>query len=199
MRAPDSQVLARVLLLSEDDDVTGPLALVLERAGYAVRVEEGRGAVEALADSARDPAARPFDALILDRDLPPEQHARLLELLAPFAGRGSFPLLVLGGGPQPDVPKGWHEDAFVSVSKPLQTGEILSTLALLRRLVSYRRYRDLVHDLSQPVMTIHALSRSIAKIPVKDEAARKAIERFALEAERLMSLVEAFQRGRGPA
>ena len=196
-RASDSRARARVLLLSEDDDVTGPLALVLERAGYSVRVEEGRAAAEAVRAAATEPAARWFEALILDRDLPPEQHGTFLELLAPLAGRASCPLLLLGGGGQADLPNGWHEDAFFVVSKPLQTGEILSALALLLRLAFYRRYRDLVHDLSQPVMTIHALSRGIARIEVKDDAARKAIERLVLEAERLMSLVETFQRGGG--
>ncbi len=185
---------ARVLVLSEDDDIGEPLAALLRRAGYAVLVADGRDGAGLLA-----PGGGHFDALILDRDLPPEQYAKVLELLAPSTGPASFPLLVLGSGPSPAVPFGWHEDAFASLSRPPQPGEILATLAFLRRLVFYRRYRDLVHDLAQPVTTIHALSRSIAKLRPEDEAARQAIDRFAVEAERLMVLLEAFQRSRDPA
>ncbi len=184
----------RVLVLSEDDDVGEPLALLLRRAGYAVLAADGRDAPGLLV-----PGAGPYDALILDRDLPPDQYARILDLLAPFAGPASFPLLVLGGGLSPAVPAGWHEDAFAPVSRPPQPGEILATLAFLRRLVFYRRYRDLVHDLAQPVTTIHALSRSIARLRPEDETARQAIDRFVLEAERLMVLLETFQRTRDPA
>jgi DNA-binding response OmpR family regulator len=184
----------RVLVLSEDDDVAEPLAALLGRAGYAVDVADGRDGARILASG-----RAPCDALILDHDLPPEQNAKILELLAPSAGPASFPLLVLGGGPSPAVPAGWHEDAFASLSRPPQPGEVLASLAFLRRLVFYRRYRDLVHDLAQPVTTIHALSRSIATLRPDDEAARQAIDRFAVEAERLMVLLEAFQRSRGPS
>ena len=185
---------ARVLVLSEDDDIGEPLAALLARAGYAVDVADGRDGAALLA-----PAGGHYDALILDRDLPPEQQTTILALLAPFAGPASFPLLLLGGGPSPAVPPGWHEDASASVSRPPQPGEILATLAFLRRLVFYRRYRDLVHDLAQPVTTIHALSRSIVRLRPEDEGARQAIDRLAVEAERLMVLLEAFQRSRGPA
>ena len=63
----------------------------------------------------------------------------------------------------------------------------------------YRRYRDLVHDLAQPVTTLHALSRSIARLRPEDETARQEIDRLAVEAERLMVLLETFQRSRDPA
>jgi len=185
---------ARVLVVSEDDDVGEPLEALLGRAGYAVEVADGRDGVRVLAE-----AGGRYDALILDRDLPPDVYSRILELLAPGGGSASFPLLVLGGGPSPAVPSGWHEDAFASVARPPQPAEILAVLLFLRRLAFYRRYRDLVHDLAQPVTTIHALSRSIAKLRPEDESARKAIERFAEEAERLMVLLETFQRSRGPA
>jgi len=187
-------------LISEDDDIGGPLAALLLRAGYTVEVADGRTGAHRMAEGGEGPAAaargRP-DALILDRDLPPDQYQNILELLAPRAGAASFPLLVLGGGPAPRVPAGWHEDAFASVSRPPQPGEIVATLAGLRRLAFYRRYRDLVHDLAQPVMTLHALSRGIAKLPIEDGEARKTIERLVREAERLMSLMETFQRSRG--
>jgi DNA-binding response OmpR family regulator len=184
----------RVLVLSEDDDVGEPLAAVLRRAGYTVLGADGRDGAALLG-----PGGGACDALILDRDLPPDQYARILDLLAPSAGPASFPLLVLGGGPSPAVPAGWHEDAFASVGRPPQPAEILATLAFLRRLVFYRRYRALVHDLAQPVTTIHALSRSIARLHPEDEAARQAIERFVAEAERLMVLLETFQRSRDPS
>ena len=61
-------------------------------------------------------------------------------------------------------------------------------------MVFYRRYRDLVHDLSQPVTTLHALSRGLAKVQVADETSRRTVERLVQEAERLMTLLENFQR-----
>ena len=181
---------ARVLLITEDDDVADPLAAILRRAGYRVEVLDGRDGIEALATGA------PPEVLILDRDLPPEIYQTALEKLAPHAARASFPLLILGGGASPGLPPGWHEDAFASLSRPPQSGEILATVTSLRRLGFYRRYRDLVHDLSQPVTTIHALSRALEKVPVADDASRQAIDRLAQEAERLMSLLENFQRSR---
>src|SRR3989442_1144437 len=190
----------RVLLISEDDDIGGPLEAVLRRAGYAAEVVDAREGAGLLRGGAPGTAAGGYpDALILDRDLPPDRYRTILDLLAPRGGPASFPLLVLGGGSSPQVPAGWHEDAFASVARPPQPAEITATLALLRRLGFYRRYRDLVHDLAQPVMTLHALSRGIAKLPVAEEAARITIERLVREADRLMSLLENFQRSRGGA
>jgi DNA-binding response OmpR family regulator len=190
----------RILLITEDDDVGEPLADLLRRAGYSVVLADGGEETRMLAGGGEGPAAsggRYPEALILDRDLPVDRYQAILDRLVPRAGPASFPLLVIGGGPKPPVPAGWHEDAYASVSRPPQPAEILATLSALRRLVFYRRYRDLVHDLAQPVMTLHALSQGIAKLEVKDEAARRTIERLVHEAERLMSLMERFQRGRG--
>jgi len=181
---------ARVLVVSEDDDVAAPLAALLRRGGYAVETLGGRDGALALAEG-------PPDVLVLDRDLPQETYERIFDRLAPHAGRTSFPLVILGGGASSRPPQGWHEDAFALLPRPPQTGEILASIAALRRLVFYRRYRDLVHDLSQPVMTIHALSRAIARLPAPDEASRKSMDRFVQETERLMTLLEDFQRGRG--
>jgi DNA-binding response OmpR family regulator len=181
---------ARVLVISEDDDVAGPLEALLKHAGYGVEVLDGREAVPALAEG------RP-EILVLDRDLPPETYERVLDRLAAAAGRTSCPLVILGGGAAPRLPQGWHEDAFASLPRPPQTGEILATIAGLRRLAFYRRYRDLVHDLSQPVTTLHALSRAIAQMPAADEGSRRTVERLVQEAERLMTLLEDFQRGPG--
>ncbi len=193
MSSPPSGPRARILLITEDDDVGEPLADLLRRAGYSVQIADGAEGAGVL------PGDRYPDALILDRDLPADRYQTILDRLAPRAGPASFPLLVIGGGPKPPVPAGWHEDAYASVSRPPQPAEILAALSALRRLVFYRRYRDLVHDLAQPVMTLHALSQGVAKLDVKDEAARRTIERLVHEAERLMSLMERFQRGRGAA
>ena len=182
---------ARVLVVSEDDDVCAPLETLLRRAGYAVEILDARQGVLALAEG------RP-DVLVLDRDLPPDVYEQILDRLAPSAGRASCPLVILGGGASPRLPKDWHEDAFATVARPPGPGEIVATIAGLRRLVFYRRYRDLVHDLSQPVTTLHALSRSLAKRPPDDEASRTLVDRLVQEAERLMTLLETFQRGRGP-
>ncbi len=181
---------ARVLVISEDDDVAGPLEALLKRAGYGVQALGGREGVEALAEGA-------IEIVVLDRDLPGEIYEQILDRLASSAGRASRPLVILGGGASPRLPPGWHEDAFASLPRPPQTGEILATIAGLRRLVFYRRYRDLVHDLSQPVTTLHALSRAVARLPAADDASRNAVDRLVQEAERLMTLLETFQRGRG--
>jgi hypothetical protein len=114
-------------------------------------------------------------------------------------GPRSFPLLILGGGAQPPVPRGWHEDAWMSLPRPPEVGEVLARIAALRRLSFYRPYRDLVHDLSQPVTTLHALSRSIARLPLSDDASRTAVDRLVKEADRLMTLLEEFQRKRAAA
>ncbi len=164
----------RVLVISDDDDVSEPLAALLKRAGYRVGV---RGAREGI-DELEGP---PPDALIVDRDLPPALYDGILSLLEAHPGAASFPLLILGG---------------LAVARPPQPGELLASLAALRRLAFYRPYRDLVHDLSQPVTTIHALSRSIAQTPPADETARRSVESLLREADRLMSLVEEFQRRR---
>lgn len=186
MTAPAAPPKASVLLVSEDDDIADPLVELLRRAGYAVSALDGRGGVEALQGG-------PPDVLILDSDLSPDTFRRAVDRLASHAGRASFPLVVLGGGPG-TAPPGWHEDAFAALGRPPQPGEILATLAALRRMVFYRRYRDLVHDLSQPVTALHALSRSLAKVQVADEGARRSVDRLVQEAERLMTLLENFQR-----
>jgi DNA-binding NtrC family response regulator len=189
--------VARVLLISEDDDITDPLEAFLARSGYAIEVADGREAATLLREVVTEAAiGRLPEALILDRDLAPDRYQTILDLLAPNGGPASFPLLVMGGGAVPRVPPGWHEDAFASVSRPPQPGEIAATLALLRRLMFYRRYRDLVHDLAQPVTALHALSRGLAGMPGLDDGARTRMERLVREADRLMSLLETFQRGR---
>ncbi len=179
----------RVLVISDDDDIGEPLAAILRRAGYRVGVRDAARGLE-------DLKGAPPEALILDRDMPPSQYAAILEHLEPHQGAASFPLLILGGGDAPALPPRWHEDAVRSIGRPPEPGEVLATLAALRRLAFYRTYRDLVHSLSQPVMTIHALSRTIAGAKLEQDADRQAVERLAHEAERLMTLMEDFQRTR---
>src|SRR5436309_957646 len=96
---------------SEDDDMCGARETLLRRAGYGVGMVGGREGVLALA------VDRP-DVLVLDRDLPPDVHEQILERLASSAGRSSCPLVVIGGGASPRLPKDWHEDAFASVARP---------------------------------------------------------------------------------
>jgi DNA-binding response OmpR family regulator len=180
---------ARVLIISDDDDVSEPLETILRRAGYRAGARGGRDGLEELGGT-------PPEVLILDRDLPPSQYQAILSRLEAHAGRRSFPLLVLGGGPSTPLPRGWHEDAARPLGRPPQPAEVLASVAALRRLAFYRLYRDLIHDLSQPVTALHALSRSVARIPPPDDAARQALDRLVKEADRLMSLLEEFQRKR---
>ena len=189
MAEPGSGQGASVLVISEDDDISEPLAALLRRAGYRPGVRGGRDGLEEL-------QGPPPDALILDRDLSPPQYQAILGRLESFPGRASFPLLILGGGPSPALPRGWHEDAALTVGRPPVPSELQASLLALRRLAFYRLYRDLVHDLSQPVTTLHALSRAVARLGAPDEAARQAIDRLVKEADRLMTLMEEFQRKR---
>jgi DNA-binding response OmpR family regulator len=183
----------RVLLISDDDDMAGPLVAILRRAGYRVEARDARLGYEEL-------EGEPPDALILDRDLPSSGYRKILERLERQPGADSYPLLILGGGGDPSLPRGWHEDAARSVGRPPVPGEVLATLEGLRRLAFYRPYRDLVHSLSQPVMTLHALSRTIGRAAGSQQAPdRETIDRLMHEAERLMSLMEEFQRSRRAA
>ena len=84
----------------------------------------------------------------------------------------------------------------MSLGRPPAATEVLAGLSALKRLAFYRPYRDLVHSLSQPVTTLHALSGTLSKTSPADEAARRTIERLGVEAEKLMSLMEEFQRTR---
>jgi len=179
----------RVLIVSDDDDVSEPLAAILKRAGYQPAVEGGREGVETI-------GAAPPDALILDRDLPAALYQQALEALRPRTGTASFPLLILGGGAPPPLPAGWHEDAALSLSRPPQPAEVLASLRGLLRLAFYRLYRDLVHDLSQPVTSIHALSQSISRATPAEAASRASVDLLRREADRLMTLLEEFQRKR---
>ncbi len=176
----------RVLIVSDDDDVTGPLTGILERAGYRAGECGSR-------DAARGLAGAPPGALILDHDLPAERYKEIIRQLERHKGRASFPLIILGGGPSPALPEGWHEDAWWTIGRPPGPGETVATLAALIRLGFYRAYRDLVHDLAQPVTTLHALARSIAKISPPDESGRRTVELLVKESDRLMTLLEEFQ------
>lgn len=184
-----SSASRRVLIVTEDDDVGDPLETLLRRAGCAVESAGGADGAAILRSGAPD-------ALILDQDLPRDRYQAILEAIAPNVGAASFPLLILGGGAAPALPEGWHEDAWRSVARPPQPGEIVTALALLERLSFYRRYRVLVHDLAQPVTTLHALSRTLARHPPDDESARQSLDLLGREADRLMTLLENFQRNR---
>jgi DNA-binding response OmpR family regulator len=179
----------RVLLITDDDDVSEPLAAILARAGYRVEALDG-------ADGIQELRASPTDVLILDRDLPASRYQEAMTLLEERAGAASFPLVIVGGGAEPALPRGWHEDAALAVARPPQPAEILASLRSLRRLAFYRLYRDLVHDLSQPVTSLHALSRMLARTPPADPAGQKHLDMLVKEADRLMSLLEDFQRKR---
>jgi DNA-binding response OmpR family regulator len=186
---------ARVLLATQDDDVAGPLEALLRRAGHRVATLDGRAAAEELGGGC-DP-----DVMVLDRDLPAAGHqalaARFDARVRERGARASFPLIVLGRSGRGDYPPaGWHEDACLVLGRPPEPGRLEAAIEALLRLAFYRPYRDLVHDLAQPVTAIHALSRSIARIPPPDEAAKTAIDRLGREAERLLALLEEFQRRR---
>jgi DNA-binding response OmpR family regulator len=178
-----------VLIVSDDDDVSEPLTAVLKRAGYRAGA---CGSHEATADLAGPPP----DVLILDRDIPAARYQQVMTLLEPRRGRDSFPLIILGGGPAPPLPEGWHEDAWRSVARPPQPGEVAATVAALLRLKFYRGYRDLVHDLAQPATSLHALARAVARALPAADPARKEVDLLEREADRLMTLLENFQRRR---
>ncbi len=180
----------RVLLVSDDDDVTQPVVVALRRAGYRV----GQSASREAPDDLDGP---PPDVLIVDRDLPAETRRRLGERLAKHAGRDSFPLILLGSPAKEEidfVPSDWHEDTRIDLPRPAHPGEVLTAVRAILRLSFYRAYRDLVHDLSQPVTVMHALSDSLARDVAADAPHHDRVMRLRDEAERMLSLMERFQR-----
>lgn len=191
---------AAILVLSEDDDVAGPVESILRREGHRVGVRGAREGLEELRSAVPD-------LLVLDRDLAPEVLRGVAALLEPRAGRGSFPVLALGRGKEgaSGLPAGWHEDACLTLGRPPEPGELRGAVAALLRLAFYRPYRDLVHDLSQPVTAIHALVRSVARRQGAPQQGAPAegipapLERLQIEVERLMTLMEEFQRRRAGA
>lgn len=182
-----------ILLVSDDDGLSATLAATLDRYGYRLDRSGGAGAGEILKGTTPE-------VLILDGTIHPESRRDLLELLETRAGRASLPLLVLTPPDVEDpfslIPGNWHEDAYWVLSHPPQAGEILTSIAALRRLAFYRTYRALVHDLSQPVTILHALSRSLDRAVPEGDDRRDLVERLTREAERLMTLMESFQRGK---
>jgi len=180
----------RVLLVSDDDDVAQPVVAALRRAGYRVGEAASREAPDDL------DGALP-DVLIIDRDLPAEARRRLAERLASHAGRNAFPLILLGDTASREsdfVPADWHEDAVIVLPRPAHPGEVVTAVRALLRLSFYRTYRDLVHDLSQPVTVLHALSGALARDVPAGAPHHDRVLRLHGEVERMLSLMERFQR-----
>lgn len=181
---------ARALLLSDDDDVARPVSAALRRAGYRVEQAGSREASGRLDESLPD-------VLIIDRDLPADVRRQLGERLAGHAGRNAFPLIILGESARMAgdfVPADWHEDALIVLSRPAQPGEVVTAARAMLRLSFYRTYRDLVHDLSQPVTVMHALSDGLAREVPAGAPHHERVLRLRDEAERMLSLMERFQR-----
>jgi DNA-binding response OmpR family regulator len=184
--------------VSQHDDVAGPVEALLRRAGHRVATVDGATAAAELRGGSAP------DVLILDRDLPADRHreigARLAARLAATGARASFPLIVLGRTGRGDYPPaGWHEDACLVLGRPPEPGRLEGAVEALLRLAFYRPYRDLAHDLAQPVTAIHALVRTMAGVPPPDATAKTALDRLSREAERLLALMEECQRRRLPA
>jgi hypothetical protein len=182
----------RVLLLSDDDDVAAPVIEGLRRAGCRVGHAgsgEATGALE----------GPPPDLLIVDRDLPAGLRRLIGERLARQGPQEMFPVILLGAPPAgagDPLPRDWHEDARMVLSRPPQPGEAAIAARALLRLAFYRRYRDLVHDLSQPVTVLHALSGTLAREVAADSPHRDRVARLHDEIEKMMQLMEQFQRRR---
>ena len=180
----------RILLVTDDDDIGDPLAALLRSAGYRAAYRVGG------ADAVDELQGSPPDALILDGDLSPAHWRDIIALLDQRPSHASLPLLILGGGDACAPPRRWHEDAVRMLRRPPDPGETVATLAALLRLAFYRPYRDLVHDLSQPVTSIHALAGMTLRATPPGSPQRDRVERLGREADRLMTLLEEFQRKR---
>jgi DNA-binding response OmpR family regulator len=114
-----------VLLAEDDSAISEPLARVLRRQGYQVRVAET--GPEALS------AARRSDVLVLDLGLPDMDG---LEVCRTLRAEGSeVPVLVLTArGSEIDAVVGLDAGADDYVSKPFRTAELMARIrALLRR------------------------------------------------------------------
>jgi DNA-binding response OmpR family regulator len=181
-----------VLLVSDDDDVAQPLVVALLRAGYRVGQAGSREAPDDL------DGALP-DVLIVDRDLPAEARRQLGERLTRHAGRNAFPLILIGDTVSKErdfVPADWHEDAVIVLPRPAHPGEVVTAVRAILRLSFYRTYRDLVHDLSQPVTVLHALSGALARDIPAGAPHHDRVMLLHDEVERMLSLMERFQRSR---
>lgn len=181
---------ARVLLISDDDDVSEPVVLALRRAGYRVGRVGSLEAADELGGSAPE-------VLIVDRDIPLEVRRQVGECLTRRAGRDAFPLILLGGSAKKEegfVPADWHEDALIVLSRPADPGAVVVAARAILRLSFYLAYRDLVHDLSQPVTVLHALSDGLAREVPESAPHHERVMRLRDEAERMVSLMARFQR-----
>jgi len=181
---------ARVLLISDDDDVSDPVVLALRRAGYRV----GRSGSLTAADELEGSVP---DVLIVDRDLPLEVRRQLGVCLTRRAGRDALPLILLGDAAKREedfVPADWHEDSLIVLSRPADPGAVVVAVRAILRLSFYRTYRDLVHDLSQPMTVLHALSDGLAREVPEGAPHHDRVTRLRDEAERMLSLMERFQR-----
>jgi DNA-binding response OmpR family regulator len=179
-----------VLLVSDDDDVAQPVVVALRRAGYRV----GQAGSQEASD---DLDGTPPDVLIVDRDLPAGIRRQLGERLTRHAGPEAFPLIVLGESARQEgdfVPADWHEDALITLPRPAHPGEVVTAVRALLRLSFYRNYRDLVHDLAQPMTVLHALSNGLARDVPANAPHHDRVMRLHEEAERMLSLMEKFQR-----
>jgi len=179
----------RILLVSDDDDVVEPVVLTLRRSGYRAGQVGSREAADELDGSVPD-------VLIIDRDLPLEVRRQLGERLSRHTPRDTLSLILLGDAAKKDdlVPADWHEDALIVLSRPADPGAVVVAVRAILRLSFYRAYRDLVHDLSQPVTVLHALSDGLARDVSRDAPHHDRVMRLREEAERMLSLMERFQR-----
>lgn len=182
----------RVLLVSDDDDVAQTVVVALRRAGYRVGQSGGQEMREQFDGT-------PPEVLIVDRDLPADVRRHLGERLARRAGPESFPLIVLGDSARQGidfVPADWHEDALIILPRPAHPGEVVIAVRAILRLSFYRTYRDLAHDLAQPMTVLHALSNGLLREVPADAPYHDRVTRLHEEAERMLSLMEKFQRSR---
>ena len=113
----------RILVIEDEPDLQRSLASLLEREGYRVEVVgDGPTAIEC--------ANRPYDLVLLDRDLPKTDGEDLCRHLR--RARPRVPILMLTGAPSGDGrANGAAADDYVA--KPFGADELLGRVAALRR------------------------------------------------------------------
>jgi DNA-binding response OmpR family regulator len=147
-----------------------------------------------------DDVAQPLVVALLRAGYRVGQARRQLgERLTRHAGRDAFPLIRSGVTVSKEsdfVPADWHEDAVIVLPRPAHPGEVVTAVRAILRLSFYRTYRDLVHDLSQPVTVLHALSGALARDIPAGAPHHDRVMLLHDEVERMLSLMERFQRSR---
>jgi twitching motility two-component system response regulator PilH len=114
-----------ILLVEDDRSVRRYLEVILQRAGYSVTLAaDGLEAMKAL-------LAAPFDAVVTDAIMPHLDGYQLCGFIRRQPNLSRLPVILLSGIEQIHPSQSQQARADISLSKPVQPGELLASLASL--------------------------------------------------------------------